>query len=182
MNWVCYLIVIEIVLFSLYIIYALCNWGIPNNISATYYYFERTRKHYGLFFPLDILICCLTIFPVWIYTCSLASSWASHFSWCPYIVGLCMIVVGITSRYKRSRQLTYTHYAAAIIGAAVTVLWLLLACYRTSFISLSVLSISILAGVITGTLKRCYLFWLEIAAFYALFFVLFIVNLLHWSV
>lgn len=176
MILVCYLIILSIILFSAYIIYSLCQWGIPNNISATYYYFERTRKHYGLFFPIDLLVCCAIVIPIWIYTCQIVSPWASHFSMCPYLTCLCMIIVGITSRYKRSRKLTYIHYTAAIIGATITGIWLLIACYKISFIGLSVVLISVMAGCFTRTLKKCYLFWLEIAAFYALFFVLFIIN------
>lgn len=182
MTWICFFILFEIILFSTYIIYVLHCYGIPQNISATYYYFERKHKHYGLLFPLCLFIACLIIIPIWIYTCQFLSSWASHFTWCAYLTCLCMFVVGITSRYKRSRALTYCHYTAAIVGSVFTVVWLLFACYRIAFVSISILLIALLAGYITHTLRECYLFWLELTAFYALFIVIFIINLFNLCV
>lgn len=182
MSFICYIIVIEIVLFCVYVIYTICRWGIPASLSATYYYFERVRKNYGLFFPLYLSVCCLSSIPLWIYTNKAASPWVAHFSWCPYLTCLCLLCVGATCRYKMSRFTTYFHYTTAIISAVSTGIWLLIACYKLALVSLSVMSLSVLAGFFTHTLKRCYLFWLELGGFLSLFFILFLVNFNHLSI
>ena len=179
MNGICLLILVEIVIFSTYNVYVLYHWGIPRNISATYYNLERTHKHYGLFLPLNFFICCSIVIPIWINSCNMVAPQGQCFTWCAYLTCFCMVAVGITCRYKRSRMLAIYHYAAAITGAACTILWIIVVCYRILFVGLSILLIALLAGFLTHTLKKSYLYWLELPAFYALFFVLFIINLMN---
>lgn len=170
-------LLLDIVVFSIYVTDILSRFGIPANLSITYYLYERRHRNAGLLFPaLIILICCTTI-PIWIIT-----SWktGSVGKWCvgmPILAGICLLVVAFTARYKRWPKLINYHYTFAIIAAACAILWWWV---LTRQITLVVLRLGLFAtfmaaGVLTRTLKSCTLFWLELTAFYATFFTLFLI-------
>lgn len=173
------ILIVDILIFTVYVVYVLGRFGIPSNLSTTYYYLENQRKGTGLLFPVLLVFICCTTLPIWAYSTYCASAWASMFLFCPLVTLVCLLSVAGSARYKSRPALIYFHYTCAIIAATCAVLWLCLAAYQVIFIILrvSILVGLMLAGITTGTLKSCSLFWLEITAFYCIFFTLLIINI-----
>ena len=166
----------DIVLFSAYNIYVLSTFRIPDNLSMTYYWFERKRKGAGLFFPAMLCLMCATVIPVWLHTTAKMTVFGHHLAWIPYAVLFCILMVALSARYKRHRGLVYFHYAMAILCAFFAIGWIFFMCLRYIYIGVSILLLAVWAAIWTRTFVRSYLYWLEITAFYALFLTLFVIN------
>ena len=172
------ILLLDIIVFTVYVVYVLTQFGIPINLSFTYYTFERKQKGLGVLFPLLMLFICGTTLPVWIHTTMHASPWAQQFLILPVVGLVCLMAVAATARYKMRQKLIIFHYAVAILAAVCAVAWIFLVAYSIVYIGLSILLICVLCGLLTKTLRKCTLFWLEDAAFYAIFFTLFVINLM----
>ena len=171
-------LLLDVVVFTAYVVDVLIRFGIPANLSITYYHYERQYHKYGNLFPaLMVLVCCTTV-PIWILTTWNGSLLARWFVAMPIITEFSLLFVAFSARYKRRRKLIYYHYACAIVAAVCAVLWM---CFVANQIPLIALRIGLLLGCLsvgslTHTLKSCILFWLELAAFYSIFFTLFLIH------
>ena len=172
-----FVLLADILVFTYYVIYVLREFGIPVNLSITYYSFERRRKGTGVLFPTLMIFLCVTTIPIWIELSRHASSFGYTFVFFPIITLVCLLLVAASARYKKTHGLVYFHYACAILAAVCAVLWIFLVAYKILYVGLSILIALMLMGIRTGTLHRCSLFWLETAAFYAIFFSLLIIIL-----
>lgn len=175
----CLVILINILVFSLYNIYILNRFRVPNNLSMTYYWMERQHKHLGLLFPVLILVMLSTTIPIWIHTSLNLSEWTARLTWLIYASLVTLGMVGISARYKRSRALTVFHYTAAISCAVFSIGWIFLACFNIIYIGFSILLLCGFAAWTTRTFRSCWLYWLELTGFYVVFFTLFMANLLY---
>ena len=173
-------LLLDIVVFSIYVTDVLFRFGIPLNLSITYYRYERLHRNAGLLFPALMVLIFSTTIPIWIIT-----SWKTGLvgKWCvgmPIVAGICLLVVAFTARYKRRPKLIYYHYTFAIIAAACAILWWRIVTRQIAFVALrlGLFTTFMAAGVLTHTNKKCTLFWLELTAFYATFFTLFLLCFL----
>lgn len=173
------ILLVDILIFTIYVVYILIKFGIPKNLSASYYAFEEQKKGTGLLFPALLVFICTTALPIWITTTYYASTWTSTFLFCPIVTLVCLLAVAASAQYKSNTALVYFHYTCAIIASFCAVLWLCLAAYQIMYIAFGILGVLLSAGIITGTLKKCTLFWLEITAFYCIFFSLLVINIIH---
>lgn len=169
------ILLVDILIFSAYLICVLQTFGVPINLSITYYHYERKYRGLGILFPILLFFLCITVIPIWIITTQNASLWGTNFCLFPYITLICLLAVAITARYKRKPKLIYFHYTCAIIAAICAVIWIFLVTYKVLYVGLSILFALLFAAARTKTLKDCILFWLEVAAFYAILFTLLIV-------
>ena len=168
---------IDIIFFSIYLVSVLKLFGIPTNLSITYYYYERKYKGLGLLFPALLLLLCASALPIWIIVTKNASAWGANFIMLPYIVLAGLLSVAGTARYKRRPKLIYFHYTCAIIAAICAVIWIFFVAYRIVYIGIGILSVLLFVALFTKTLKKCTFFWLELAAFYAILFTLLIISI-----
>ena len=89
----------DILIFTTYIVYVLIKFGIPQNLSTTYYTLEEQRKGTGLFFPALLVFICSTTLPVWISITYYASAWASKFLFFPIVSLVCLLAVAASARF-----------------------------------------------------------------------------------
>lgn len=171
------ILIVDIIFFSVYLMSVLRLFGIPINLSITYYYYQRKYKGLGLLFPSLLLLLCASALPIWIFVTKNASAWGANFIVLPYIVLVGLLAVAGTARYKRRPKLIYFHYTCAIIAAICAVIWIFFVAFRIVYIGLGILSVLLLISLFTKTLKKCTLFWLEVAAFYAVLFTLLIISI-----
>lgn len=172
------ILLIDILFFSTYLVCVLKTFGIPINLSITYYHYERRHKGMGLLFPTLLLFLCSTALPIWISTTHDVSFAGTYLLSCPIITLICLLLVALSARYKRRPKLIYFHYSCAILAAICAVAWIFLFAYKVVYVGLGILFVLLLIGLRTNTLKRCTLFWLELAAFYAILFTLLIIHLI----
>ena len=79
-----------------------------------------------------------------------------------------LIVVAMTPEWETKRKQTIIHFAGTVVCASASVLWLVLA-LRLWFLIPIALVLAGTAGYLTKTLKECYVLWLEIAMFAAVY-------------
>ena len=172
------ILLVDIVVFSIYVVDILRRFGIPINLSITYYRYERIRKHLGMLFPALMFFICATTVPIWFLTSLEATGWGRYFTGLPVVAEICLLLVALSARYKRRPKLIYFHYGCAIVTAACAVAWMCFVARQMSLVAvrLGILSAFIVAGSLTRTLQKCTLFWLELTAFYAIFFTLFLIH------
>ena len=171
------IILTNIVFFSLFVISILVKIGIPIHLSVTYYVLETKHRWLRWIFPFLLFIMCSTVGPVWIDMTTIYT-WFDQLIFLPYTTIFCLLAVVASTQYQKSRKLIYFHYTCAIIASVCTAAWLFLIAYRIIYIGLSILFIELFAGWYTNSLKVCYLFWLETAAFYALLITLFVLSII----
>ena len=177
-----YILLVNIIVFTFYVVYVLAHFGIPVNLSITYYTFERRKKGTGLLFPGLMAFICSTAVPLWIAVTSHASTWGAQFVCLPVTALVCLLAVACSARYKMRPKLIYFHYGMAIIAAACALSWTMLVAYRVCYILLGILCLMVMAGILTKTLKKCTLFWLEVAAFYGILITLLVIYLIPVSI
>ena len=171
------ILLIDIIFFSTYLVCVLKTFGIPINLSITYYHYERRHKGLGKLFPALLVLICSTALPIWISTTYRVSLVGTNLLY-PIVTLICLLLVAASARYKRRPKLIHFHYSCAIIAAICAVAWIFLFAYKIVYVGLGILFISILIGLTTRTLKRCTIFWLELAAFYAILFTLLVIHII----
>lgn len=159
------LFVADFIAFTCLFVTILVKLGIPNNLSITYYQFERKLRW---FFPAVNLFLCVTGGPYWIYLTSRASNWTAHLWPVALLAVISMVLVAASFDYQASPARKKFHYACAWTACICIIIWINTVGIRIGWLGICILSAFVLAGVLTKTMKSCPLFWLEMAAFYAL--------------
>lgn len=170
----CFILFADIVLFTAYLVAVLVRFGIPVNMSMTYYMYRQKNEVLRLLFPCLLVFLCISCGSLWIKICH-RFELAPLFVALVYVTIVCLIAVAASAQYQKTPTIIYFHYTCAIIASACTTLWLLFVSYKVMHVALGILLISTCLGLITKTLKSCTLFWLEIAGFYALMITLLII-------
>ena len=172
-----FLLILDIIVFAVFIVAVIHKWGVPTNLSTTYYLFESERCRTGWIFPLFLCFISSTAIPIWIRTTINMSVKNQRFVCLPYITLFCLLLVAITASYKKKRGLTIFHYSCAICASFCSVMWIFITSYKIIYVGLGILFAFVVGGICSKTLKQCAIFWLEVANFYAIFFTLLTINL-----
>lgn len=178
MSLAIFFILLSFVIFAAYNIFILIAVGIPENISITYYYLNRKRTRLGLFFPLMMILLCLTIRPAWSCIDNVVGSDIPFRNCLIDITLIALLVVAVIANYKRSRCLFVIHYASAIVAVVASLLWIILADWRLFYIPVTVVCLVTWAAWLTRSLPSKILFWLEITNIYSIQIVLFLLAVM----
>ena len=170
-------LIIDILVFAAYEYAVLVYFCIPNNLSNTYYHFDRRFRGTGKLFPYLLYFLSVTALPIWTYFTYRLPGWRSYCAILPLLAAVCLTLVGISARYKKSDFRIYFHYTVAILSGLFTVLWFLIVGYRVCYILISFIFIMIIIGALTRTIRIYPLFWFESAGFFAVLFMLLTVSL-----
>lgn len=171
------LLIIDLLVFTAYELGVIFNFCIPNNLSNTYYHFDRKYRGYGKLFPGMLYFLCATALPVWVYYTYRLPDWRSNFAFLPLLTLICLALVGVSARYKKSDFRIYFHYTVAILSGFFTVLWFLIVGLKLSYILISFILVMMITGALTRTLRIYPLFWFETAGFFAVLYMLLIVSI-----
>ncbi len=178
-TWTTIILWADLFVFTIYVIGAVRRFGIPINLSITYYRYERIHRNWGMLFPALMFFICLTTIPIWFVTSWHVSLLGRYLSCLPVLTEVGLLAVAFSARYKRWPKLIYFHYTCAIIAAVCAVVWLCVVAWQWPFfwLRIGLLIAFLTAGILTRTLKKCTLFWLELTAFYAIFLTLLFIYL-----
>lgn len=177
MNITTLLILVSLSIFAAYNIYILISFGVPENISITYYHLEQKRRGLGLLFPAMVVISCTTMLITWLDIEQILDDNFRSYHFLIMITALSTFFVAALSNYKRSRLQTIIHYTAAIIASIAGLAWILIADFHMLYIPLITLLLVALAAWLTNTYKHQILFWLELIAIYSIQIALFILSI-----
>ena len=171
------MLLIDLFVFTAYEIAVVLNFCIPNNLSNTYYHFDRKYRGYGKLFPGMLYFLCATSLPYWAYLTYCLPDWRSHLAVLPVLTLICLALVGVSARYKKTDFRIYFHYTVAILSGFFTVLWFLTVGLKLSYILIVFILVMMITGALTRTLRIYPLFWFESAGFFAVLFMLLIVSI-----
>lgn len=147
--------------FLTYAIVCLCLFGITDSLSQTYYKWEEIHKNLGkfLFYTVLVTVGLLTI----ISTVEKAGIFSLLM-----VVGISM--VGVYPDYLNKTDNTF-HVIGALIAALSSgvTLFILLPAWLAATILGIVFVIVLIFALLTKTLKRAYVYHMEMVAFYSLF-------------
>ncbi len=180
MNWsliITIVLILDILAFAAYEYAVLTYFCIPNNLSNTYYHFDRRFRGYGKLFPTLLYFLSVTALPIWTYFTWRLPDWRAYGAIMPILAAICLTLVGLSARYKKSDFRIYFHYTVAIMAGFFTVLWFLTVGYRVCYFLISFIFIMIVIGALTRTIRIYPLFWFESAGFFAVLFMLLTVSL-----
>lgn len=171
------LVLVTLLIFCVYNIYILSFYGIPENLSMTYYYLKE-EKNKAFLFPLLIFMMCCVFSPAWISLNSYFPIFERQTTILIYIVFLMMFFIVLLSDYKENKVRFYLHYTSAIISSVCELSWIFIVAYKYWYIPFMILFLAFLTAYFTNTHKTSCIYWLELTAFLSLFIVTFLLSLL----
>lgn len=158
-----YLSCTALIIFLIYVITCLCLFGVTTSLSDTYYKFEDKKKGLGkiLFYSVLAIVALLTIISV-----------IDKVGIFALLMAVGILLVAVFPEFNDNTQMDLIlHPIGAGIAAitSIVVLFMLLP-VKCAFILLGlVTSVVLLFALSTNTLKSCYVYHIEMIAFYTLF-------------
>lgn len=147
-------------LFLVYCIVSLSIFGVPTSLSKTFYLYNCLIKNLGWIFPIMLACVVFLIIPYWLEITPESYQFLGFIS----CFGLLMV---FTSPEFEDEQHKTIHFVGAAISAVTAITWCML--QGQWLIILFMFAWFFLMAIITRTLKKCYLFWIELVAFESLF-------------
>ena len=155
---------IAISIFILYTIISLCIFKkIPSSLSNTYYMYKEKKEWLKYLFPIMIFSVIGLLMPAW-----LEATEGSYLQFLSFLTCGSIMFVGAAPNFRGSKIESKVHEVSAICAAIFSVLWSILVIGSWGFIIMWIIYFIAIA-LITDTLKKSYIFWLEMAAFMSLF-------------
>ena len=147
-------------LFYSYLIYIICNFGIPKSLSESYYLLGKA----GVLFIVMMFSTAMLLFP------AMMRLTPSDYGIVGFVIPSAIIFVGASPMFKEKEE-GRVHKTSALLSAAWAVLWVafLTPCCR---ILLYVALLMSFLALVSRTWK-CYIWWLEMVAFNSVFVTLF---------
>lgn len=152
--------VIGICLFCLYIAITTWLFFIPESLSSSYYLWKTTKSPFRFFLIATSLLLAAPM---------IALGKGNIWQFTGFLTPACLMFVGVAADFKNRKLVDrWVHPLCAIICAISSIIWLLYIVKMPIFLLTSFIICSIIAFV-TGTLKKSYVFWLEMACFLSIF-------------
>ena len=155
---------IAISIFILYTIISLCIFKtIPYSLSNTYYMYKEKKEWLKYLFPIVMFLTSGFLLPAW-----LEATEGSVWQFLSFLTCASIMFVGAAPNFKDTNIESKIHEIAAICAAVFSILWSIIVVGSWEFIIMWLLYFIAIA-LLTDTLKKSYIFWLEMAAFISLF-------------
>lgn len=155
------LTIISLLIFVVYLFFAIKRYGIPTSLSETYYLLggEPFNRLKASIFTFALWAMAIILLPVMIDVTP--DQW--RFLAFLALAGICF--VGAAPEFMDEFE-GKVHTISAITAACFGLLWALAVCKQTGLISLGVSAFAVLvAALMTDTFKSSRTFWLEMIAF-----------------
>lgn len=149
------MILTSFIIYLLYNVFILVKYGVPENLSSTYYMLGRFKW----LFPITILICVSLLMPGWLEIME-----GSDFQ---FLAFLCPAAIGFmaTAPDFKSDKLEYNvHSISTIIAALLSLIAIIFILNGVIYLIICSFLI-LLISITTRTLKSDWLYWLETVMF-----------------
>lgn len=163
------LISISLVIFLIYNIAALVQFGVPSSLSNTYYLYEAKKKNLGLLFPTMMWSMGFTLLPAWLELGEVVSHWSTHLNALAFFACAAIVFVGTSPAFRNNKLEGVVHSIAAKVAAAAALTWCLIVCWKIMYVPFGVAGIIALVAWLSKTFKSGLVYWLEMMAFGATF-------------
>lgn len=155
------LTIISLLIFVVYLFFAIKRYGIPTSLSETYYLLggEPFNRLKASIFTFMMWAIAFTLLPTMLDITPESLQFLAFLA----LTGICF--VGAAPQFKEKSE-GKVHTISAIIAACFGLLWALAVCKQTGLISFGVSAFAVLvAALMTDTFKSSRTFWLEMIAF-----------------
>jgi hypothetical protein len=138
-------------------------FGVPRSLSMTYYLFKERVDNLKYLFPSMITMMVVFMMPCW-----LQISEGSPYQFMTFLSMAALMFVGATPAFNDSDMENHIHTVAAYVCAIFASLWIILVTPYWYIIPI-VFAIIAAIAILTKTVKRSYIYWLENVAFISTF-------------
>lgn len=163
MNWILIPSLISLSLFLIYNGVALMKFGVPHSLSMTYYCFKEYKDKTKHIFTIMMVVCACLLMPGWI-----EMSEGSSLQFLTFLSAVGIIFVGLIPEVLNSDFENIVHTSFAILSAIFSMLWVVLVAEMWPIIIMWIILITTIS-LITKTLKKGWLYWIEMVVFGSVF-------------
>lgn len=163
-----YLVLTSFVIYLVYNIISLCTHGTPNSLSNTYYLWNDVKKGAGYAFCVALGLMAGLLLPAW-----LEIGVGSYWQFLSFLTCGSLLFVAAAPNFKSVGIESTVHTVAAIFSAICGMCWVIFVADLWAIVLL-VLMYTLIVAVSQGSLKRCYVYWLETIAFLSIYVALLI--------
>ena len=159
-------LILTLISFLIFVIYnsiAQNIFDIPSSLSNTYYLYNEKKKGLGIIFSIMMVLCAGLLMPAW-----LDISVGSNFQFLIFFCCAMLCFVGYAPNFKGTNIESIVHSASAIASAVFGLLWVILVTPYWYIVLICAVLI-LFAAYNSKTLKKCYVYWLEMIAFYSIY-------------
>ena len=159
--------ILVIISFCIYIVYnliSLYTFGVPGSLSNTYYLWNDLKQGAGYAFCACLGLMVTLLLPSW-----LEMSEGSPWQFLSFLICGSLLFVAAVPNFKSIGIESTVHSVAAIFSAICAILWIVFVANLWVIVLLT-LMYTLIVAVSHGSLKSCYVYWLETIAFLSLYF------------
>lgn len=160
-----FLLFFSAAIFVTYVMAALCMFGVPTSLSATYYLFNYVKDGLGNIFSIMMSIVGVGMLPAWIAVSDAAAPWSSNLTFLAFICCASILFVGFAPQFADNPLTGNVHIISAVIALACSLAWSLTV---MASISIYIVAISFLcwaAACMSKTGRDDKVFWIEMSMF-----------------
>lgn len=163
MSWSILFVFIALFIYVIYNANAIRLFGIPESLSNTYYLYQEKKPWMRFLFPIMMTSLVVLLMPAW-----LEISAVSNLQFLAFLAAGSIAFVGAAPAFKNGGMEHRVHSTSAYCAAAFSLLWVFLV--SKIWISVVVWAILVLvSAIMTKTLKKSKIYWLETIAFMSTF-------------
>lgn len=163
-----YLVLTSFVIYLVYNIISLYTHGVPHSLSNTYYLWNDVKKGAGYAFCVTLGLMAGLLLPAWLEI-GVGSPW----QFLSFLTCGSLLFVAAAPNFKSIGIESTVHTAAAIFAAICGMCWVIFVADLWAIVLL-VLMYTLIVAVSHGSLRSCYVYWLETIAFLSIYFALLI--------
>jgi hypothetical protein len=159
--------ILVIISFCIYIVYnliSLYTFGVPHSLSNTYYLWNGVKQGAGYAFCACLGLMVALLLPSW-----LEMSAGSPWQFLSFLTCGSLLFVAAAPNFKSIGIESTVHSVAAIFSAICAILWIVFVADLWAIVLLT-LMYTLIVAVSHGSLRSCYIYWLETIAFLSLYF------------
>ena len=157
------LIGLSLTIFTAYNFFALGKFGVSSSLSMTAYKFAEINTNLRYLFTITLFLMGFSLMPAW-----LEISEGTTYQFLSFLTCASILFVGATPNFL-DKGVHIIHSVAAYSSAVFGLTWMFI--YSPfSWIIIPIAAIVILMSILTKTIKTSYEYWLEMIAFYSIYF------------
>lgn len=163
MTWT---IIFVFIAFAIYLTYngvAIGLFGVPNSLSETYYLYMNKNNWMKIFFPIMMMLLVALLMPAWIEI-----SIGSDLQFLAFLAAGGIMFTGAAPAFRGNKIESRVHSTSAICAAIFALLWVFFVS-TVWYIAFAWLAVIISLAILTKTLNRAKIYWLETVAFLSTF-------------
>lgn len=164
MDWKIFCVIAAFAIYLIYNVVALWLFGVPKSLSMTYYLYKEKKKDWmGIFFPIMMLSIVAFLTPAW-----LEISEGSNLQFTAFLAVGGIMFTGAAPAFKSSSLENNVHTGSAIFSALFAIIWVMLVA-KMWFVIVIWFFILMISAIVTKSVKKSYIYWLETVAFLSTF-------------